>query len=81
MYQFELALERIRPPIWRRIEVPETCTFWDLHVAVQDAMGWRDERLHEFRMADPVHGGPVRIGIPDPDAEAAASWSEFVDER
>lgn len=65
VYQFKIALEGISPPIWRRIQVPETYTFWDLHVAIQDAMGWLDYHLHEF--AIPVHstGAKVRIGIPD----------------
>jgi hypothetical protein len=27
------------PLIWRRIQVPLDHSFWDLHVAIQDAMG------------------------------------------
>ena len=37
--QLKVELLDIRPPIWRRIEIPATYTFWDLHVAIQDAMG------------------------------------------
>jgi hypothetical protein len=48
--QFKITLKHIKPPIWRRILVPETYTFWDLHVAIQDAMGWTASRLHEFRI-------------------------------
>ena len=50
MYQFKITLTEVRPPIWRRIQVPGTCSFWDLHVAIQDAMGWRDCHLHLFRL-------------------------------
>ncbi len=50
VYQFKITLQGIKPPIWRRIQVPETYTFWDLHVAIQDAMGWSDYHLHEFRL-------------------------------
>jgi hypothetical protein len=39
VYQFKIALDSIEPPIWRLIQVPETYTFWDLHVAIQDSMG------------------------------------------
>lgn len=46
--QFKITLKHIKPPIWRRIQVPETYSFWDLHTAIQDAMGWYDEHLHEF---------------------------------
>ena len=33
VYQFKLVLVGVEPPIWRRIQVPETSSFWDLHVA------------------------------------------------
>jgi hypothetical protein len=65
VYQFRIALRGIHPPIWRRIQVPETYSFWDLHVAVQDAMGWEDCHLHEFRMKNPTINEQAWIGIPD----------------
>lgn len=65
VYQFKIALEGISPPIWRRIQVPENYTFWDLHVAIQDAMGWLDYHLHEFAIPVRSTGAKVRIGIPD----------------
>ncbi len=67
VYQFKVTLRGIRPPIWRRIQVPETYTFWDLHVAIQDAMGWMDYHAHEFIVPDPRGGERVRIGVPDPE--------------
>ena len=57
VYQFKITLRYIEPPIWRRIQVPGTYTFWDLHVAIQDAMGWEDYHLHEFVMRHPKMGG------------------------
>lgn len=65
VYQFKVTLKNTKPLIWRRIQVPETYTFWDLHVAIQDAMGWEDYHLHEFEMVDPSTGVKVEIGIPD----------------
>ena len=61
VFQFRIELCFIEPLIWRRIQVPETCTFYDLHVAIQDAMGWEDRHLHDFEI-----GGrkPVRIECP-----------------
>jgi hypothetical protein len=64
VYQFKIMLENSKPPIWRRIQVPETYTFWDLHVAIQDAMGWLDYHLHEFEMINPSTNSKVIIGIP-----------------
>jgi len=67
VYQFKITLKRIRPPIWRRILVPETYTFWDLHVAIQDAMGWLDCHLHQFEVVNPETAAKEEIGIPDED--------------
>ena len=69
VYQFKIALKGIKPPIWRRIKVPETYTFWDLHVAIQDSMGWLDYHLHHFEIPDPLKRRVVYIGIPDEDME------------
>jgi hypothetical protein len=44
IYQFKVELKGITPLIWRRIQVPENYSFWDLHVAIQDAMGWLGSR-------------------------------------
>lgn len=63
IYQFKIELEGVSPPVWRRIQVPENYSFWDLHVAIVDAMGWLDYHLHEFKMEDPETGMPVAIGI------------------
>jgi Plasmid pRiA4b ORF-3-like protein len=67
VYQFKLVLVGVEPPIWRRIQVPETYSFWDLHVALQDSMGWLDYHLHVFRVAKPETGEVEQIGIPDDD--------------
>jgi hypothetical protein len=68
VYLFKVTLLDIRPAVWRRIQVPSAYSFWDLHVAIQDAMGWLDYHLHEFEILDPKTGQLVLIGIPDDDA-------------
>jgi hypothetical protein len=64
VYQFRIALIGILPYVWRRIQVPETYTFWDLHVAIQDAMGWKDCRLHMFYIPEPSTGKLIRMCLP-----------------
>jgi hypothetical protein len=59
-----VELTGILPPIWREILVPAAYSFWDLHVAIQDAMGWLDYHLHEFRFRDRGRGDALLIGIP-----------------
>lgn len=66
-YQFKVTLQGIKPEVWRRILVPATYSFWDLHVAIQDAMGWVDYHLHLFRVPHPDTGQTSHIGIPDDD--------------
>ncbi len=65
VYEFKITLLEISPPIWRKVRVPETYTFWDLHVAIQDSMGWTDSHLHEFEVVNPSTAVKVVIGIPD----------------
>jgi len=67
VFQFKITMKDIDPPIWRRILVPEKYSFWDLHVAVQDAMGWLDYHLHLFRLGYKRENDVDLIGIPDDD--------------
>ena len=67
VFQFRIDLWGIKPPIWRRIQVPESYTFWDLHVAIQDSMGWYDCHLHQFTIVKPSTGEKYEIGIPEDD--------------
>jgi len=65
IYQFKITLKEIKPKIWRRIQVSSNYSFWDLHVAIQDAMGWEDYHLHEFEMVNPKTMNKDLIGMPD----------------
>lgn len=65
--QYLVVLADTDPLVWRRIQVPDRYTFWDLHVAIQDAMGWQDYHLHEFVVLDPDTHRVRRIGLPDED--------------
>ena len=53
VYQLKVSLKGIRPPIWRRIQVPDYYTFSDLHTAIQNAMGWLDLHLHALKIMNP----------------------------
>jgi len=82
VFQFKITLEGIKPPIWRRIQVPEIYTFWDLHVAIQDAMGWDDYHFHEFEMVNPSTGLRENIGIASSDEifgrDVLPGWGEKI---
>ena len=67
IFQFRFELVGIEPLIWRRVQVPLKYSFWDLHVAIQDSMGWLDYHLHAFRVRMPHKRKIVEIGIPTDD--------------
>jgi len=67
VYQFKIVLEESKPMIWRRVLVPETYTFWDLHVTIQDAMGWENYHMHEFEAVN--HSTEEIITIKTPEWE------------
>lgn len=54
--------------------------FWDLHMAIQDAMSWDNAYLHEFIISDPHMQPDLKIGIPiddgflEPEEEADLGW-------
>jgi hypothetical protein len=63
--QLRVELLLMPLPVWRRFLVPGHYSFWDLHVAIQDALGWEDRHLHQFTLDDPDTAERVRLGIPD----------------
>lgn len=62
IHQFKVTLDGVKPPIWRRIQLSSDASFWDLHCAINDAMGWEDMHLHAFQIGDKRNG--IDIGIP-----------------
>jgi hypothetical protein len=56
--RLKISLEDWEPPIWRRVEVNKDLSFWEFHRVIQEAMGWEDDHLHEFRAAGRVVGMP-----------------------
>ena len=70
IFQFKISLIGTKPLIWRRIQVPSNYSFWDLHVAIQNSMGWLDYHLHNFEIKDPKTHSKIEIGIPMDDFTA-----------
>lgn len=64
IFQLKITLKGIEPNIWRKIQVPSTYNFWELHSAIQDAFGWTNSHLHKFTYTDDSTDKPIEIGIP-----------------
>ncbi len=60
IFQIKIDLDSSKPKITRTILVREDTTFYDLHLAIQTAMGWYNCHLHQFII------GNVRISHPNP---------------
>jgi hypothetical protein len=61
LYQLDIRLADIEPPIWRQIIVSGNITLFRLHQIFQVVMGWEHAHLHGFQ------AGEKRYGEPDPD--------------
>jgi hypothetical protein len=47
--QFKIQLKNITsPPVWRRVIVPDTFSFHDLHLVIQAAFPWDNYHLYMF---------------------------------
>lgn len=66
IYQLKVTLKGIRPPVWRRIQLFQHATFYDLHLTLQTVMGWWNYHLYAFRAGD--------VQIVEP--EVLESWGE-----
>lgn len=56
VHQLKVVLRGVRPPIWRRLQVPSGMTLAELHRVVQVAMGWADYHLHQFEIGGVTYG-------------------------
>jgi hypothetical protein len=60
VFQLKVSLDRIRPPVWRRVLVPAGASLGDLHRIIQVVLDWGGDHLHAFttgsgRYADPYY--------------------------
>lgn len=51
-YQLKITIKGSKPPIWRRVMVPDQITFGDLHEIIQTVFCWRDYHIHEFEFPE-----------------------------
>ena len=58
MYQVKITLRGIRPPIWRRVQLPGTIALATVHDVIQTVFGWTDTHLHQFHIHRTSYGQP-----------------------
>jgi hypothetical protein len=60
VFELDVRLREIEPPIWRTLEVPGPSSLEYVHFAIQVAMGWTNSHLHQFDIDD-THYGMVNV--------------------
>ena len=71
-----IALNHMKPAIWRRVEVPLTTSLRGLHEVIQAAMLFENYHLFQF---DVIVADETRhYGMPDPDGD---DWIKIVDAK
>lgn len=58
LVRLKVTLKTIRPPIWRRLVLPDTTNLGDLSEIIQAAMGWHGGHLHAFQIGGEQFGDP-----------------------
>ncbi|MCV6638980.1 plasmid pRiA4b ORF-3 family protein [Candidatus Albibeggiatoa sp. nov. NOAA] len=56
--QLKISLKGAKPPIWRRVVVPDALTLFELHQVVIASMGWGGHHLHQFESGGVFYGNP-----------------------
>jgi hypothetical protein len=56
----KITVNNTNPTIWRKVLVPASVKFFDLHHIIQISMGWKNSHLFEFQVGD------YKIGYIDP---------------
>lgn len=87
IYQLKVSIKDVRPPVWRRLQVPGAITLGALHDVLQTAFGWTDSHLHQFVFGetyygvrdvdDPVWDPPLKDEAPVPLADALGGANRF----
>lgn len=64
-YQLKITIKNSKPPIWRRVLIPDGITFRDLDDIIEEIFGWEHEHMFEFCFDRETYftGSPV----PQPD--------------
>lgn len=63
IYQLKVTLKRIKPPIWRRVQVPGNITLYRLHKILQVVMGWYNYHLYQFVIDGTYYSDPDDEGL------------------
>jgi hypothetical protein len=56
IFVLKVTLQNIKPPIWRRIQIPGSFSLEELHDTIQASMGWDNYHSHSFTIDSKNYG-------------------------
>lgn len=68
--RLKVTLNGIRPPIWRRLEVPLDRTFREFSDVILASLGWSNTHLHQFEVGERMQPGQRSIEMAEVRDEA-----------
>lgn len=63
IYTIKIALRRVSPMVWRRLQIPGNTSLADLHQIIQIVNGWENEYLHQFHIYGKDYGIAYEGGV------------------
>lgn len=83
IYQLKITIEGISPPIWRRVLLPETASFKELHALIKLLFEWDGYHLHQFSIgaggiAGTIIGNRAALEKPSVIPEATTLLSDYL---
>ena len=78
IYEFKVTLRYVRPPVWRRIQLPGSISLEELHDALQIVMGWTNSHMHQFIKGKQYYGVPVPLSGDDMVSETSVSLAKVL---
>ncbi|HEY9790163.1 MAG TPA: plasmid pRiA4b ORF-3 family protein [Candidatus Obscuribacterales bacterium] len=60
-YRLKISLVDSDPPIWRSVDLAGNYELRELHMMIQDMMGWQDQYAHEFRLGKEKYRNPDHV--------------------
>ncbi len=61
IHTIKVSLRHMKPPVWRRLQVPSKTSLAELHHIIQAAMGWYDCHLHQFEVDGMEYADPGQM--------------------
>ena len=72
--QIHIELDGVLPFIWRRVQIPESATFRDLHLVIQGSMGWENDHCHMFTIKKTKKRSMFQCGNPVAGMDVRPDW-------